>query len=381
MARPSRPAANRPAPRRPCRPRRCSWPAPSRTPTPRAPACCTAASASRSAFRDWRGTAECKKRKSPSAADQRLGILQGKNELSAGPGPGSRAWLLPKSTEHKSGAASFDRGGHVRQPRGRKAPAGWPEARCASPSRSSLGRITYITVGVTSTCRLVDNSPQALVSTQTSTTPTTPTVRRLHCATLPYISIHPARLLARALRLLQLLLSRLLPRVDHSPHVDHSPAATMVWGNGGNGSSSNWVWELGHPRRARHCRARHCRARHCRARHCRPPPRPPSPSHAPSSPSPRPPPSPSPLPPWPLPCSPPPPTTTSALATAATAALATAAPATAALATPTPTSPPPPSPPLPAIATADDHRLLGDALAMASFDGLSPAAVLAAGLG
>ena len=81
----------------------------------------------------------------------------------------------------------------------------------------------------------------------------------------------------------------------------------MVWGNGGNGSSSNWVWELGHPRRARHWRARHCRARHCRARHCCPPPRPPSPSHAPSSPSPRPPPSPSPPPPWPLPCPPPPP--------------------------------------------------------------------------
>ena len=201
---------------------------------------------------------------------------------------------------------------------------------------------------------------------------------------------HSPRTPARAcVALLQLLLSRLLPRVDHSPHVDHSPAATMVWGNGGNGGnggSSNWVWELGHPRRARQCRARHCRARHCRARHCRPPPRPPSPSHAPSSPSPhpaspRPPPPPSPPPPWPLPCLPPPPTTTAALATATTAALATAAPATAALATPTPTSPPPPSPPLPAIATADDHRLLGDARAMASFDGLAAGGGARCGLG
>jgi hypothetical protein len=149
-----------------------------------------------------------------------------------------------------------------------------------------------------------------LVSTQTSTTPTTPTVRRLHCATLPYISIHPARLLARA------LLS-----FSFFSHASFLVSTTVLMST--TAQQQQWFGAM------------------------------------------------------------------VAMVAAAIgfgsldtlAELATAAPATAALATPTPTSPPPPSQPLPAIATADDHRLLGDARAMASFDGLLPAAVLAAGLG
>ena len=62
---------------------------------------------------------------------------------------------------------------------------------------------------------------QALVSTRTSTTPT---VRRLHRATLPYFSNHPACLLAYA--------SRSCSFFSHAsscrPHVDCSPAATIL---------------------------------------------------------------------------------------------------------------------------------------------------------
>ena len=48
----------------------------------------------------------------------------------------------PKSLRIECCRASFDRGGHLRLPRCRKSPASWPEACCAWPRRSLLGRIT-----------------------------------------------------------------------------------------------------------------------------------------------------------------------------------------------------------------------------------------------
>jgi hypothetical protein len=147
---------------------------------------------------------------------------------------------------------------------------------------------------------------------------------------------HSPRTPARAcVALLQLLLSRLLPRVDHSPHVDHSPAATMLASTVamvaaaiGFGSLDTLA-ELAsaapataapataalataahhhgrhrrpmrrprrrhtQPRHGRHLRPRHRLPGHCRACHRRPPPQPPSPR-------PPPPPSPPPRPPPPL---------------------------------------------------------------------------------
>jgi hypothetical protein len=170
------------------------------------------------------------------------------------------------------------------------------------------------------------------VSTQTSTTPTTPTVRRLHCATLPYISIHPARLLARALLSFSffshasfLVSTTVLMSTTAQQQQWFGAMVAMVAAAIGFGSLDTLA-ELAtgapataapataalataahhhgrhrrpmrRPRRrhGRHLRPRHRLPGHCRARHRRPPPHPPSPRPPPPpSPPPRPPPPPSP---------------------------------------------------------------------------------------
>ena len=94
--------------------------------------------------------------------------------------------MRPKSTVLECCRASFDRGGLLRLQRCRKSPASWPEACCAWPRRSLLGRITSTSPSAAPSADHVVGASMDMDVQLSTRTSTTPTVRHSHRAMLPY---------------------------------------------------------------------------------------------------------------------------------------------------------------------------------------------------